>query len=415
MKITAPVLVTLLALLCFMALTAPGIGGGKKVLTTEVTVFDAKDKPAVKRQVYLEFGTLKEPVFSGPAVTNAQGVAKITHVLEGGVRVWVDGDHSSHAATGKAPGTIAVHVGGGPSLFYAIDRHALAAPSEVEQTVDTLAKYLAKPAQNDLEKVRAIFCWITDRIAYDDNDPTGTRGDNTPQGVLKARKGICGGFGKLFEALAKKIGLEAAHITGHDNFSGVKEPHSWNAVKIDGTWNLVDATAGAGVTLNKKFLKAREEFYFMPAPEQLLFSHFPKDAKWQFRQPPLTKVEFDAFPAVPIEILKMGHPAERIWKMLNEEKVTKFCDFYSTPGKKVILRDGPITRTLQAGTKYRFLVETADFSSVIFYQKDNRVSFQEKGPLFEGIIAPGKGILRLVGVEKTNGGKGQAFVGYDVE
>jgi hypothetical protein len=421
MKIATRVLVTLLALLCILALNTAGFGGGKKVLTTEVTVFDAKNKPAVKRQVLLEFGSLKEPVFSVTAVTNAQGVATIKHYREGEARVWVDGDYGTQTATGKAPGKIAVHLGDGPSLFYAIDRHALAAPPEVEETVDKLAKYLAEPAQNDVEKARAIYRWITDRIAYDSESYfAGTRGDNTPQGVLKARKCVCEGYTKLFEALAKNMDLEAAYISGqfkdsHAILNELVRSHGWNAVKIDGNWKLVDATLGAGALLNKRFFKAMEEFYFMPAPELLLFSHLPNDGKWQFRDPPLTSAEFDAFPAVPRQVLEMGAPAARVWKMLKEEKIKEFCEFYRTTGRKVILRDGPVAKTLQAGMKYRFLLEAADYPAVAFIQKENPIFFQRKGPLFEGFIAPRKGNLKIVGFEQPGGGAWRGFVSYEVE
>jgi transglutaminase-like putative cysteine protease len=40
------------------------------------------------------------------------------------------------------------------------------APSSVEESVDTLANYLAKPAKNDLEKVRALYFWICENIRY---------------------------------------------------------------------------------------------------------------------------------------------------------------------------------------------------------------------------------------------------------
>jgi transglutaminase-like putative cysteine protease len=36
----------------------------------------------------------------------------------------------------------------------------------VEKSVDTLANYLAKPAKNDLEKVRALYVWIFENIRY---------------------------------------------------------------------------------------------------------------------------------------------------------------------------------------------------------------------------------------------------------
>ncbi|MCS7045368.1 MAG: transglutaminase-like domain-containing protein, partial [Gemmataceae bacterium] len=51
--------------------------------------------------------------------------------------------------------------------YKAIDQHALKAPPEAEASLDSLAEYLAKPCKTDRDKARAIYRWITDRIAYD--------------------------------------------------------------------------------------------------------------------------------------------------------------------------------------------------------------------------------------------------------
>ena len=48
-----------------------------------------------------------------------------------------------------------------------IDQHALNAPEDIKSSVETLVEYLIKPARNDHERLRAIFCWITHNIAYD--------------------------------------------------------------------------------------------------------------------------------------------------------------------------------------------------------------------------------------------------------
>ena len=214
MKPSARVLFALFGIVGLLALSAPGLGDSKKLMTTEVTVLDAADKPAGACFVVLEFEGPKGLAFTNPAPTTAKGVVKIKHVLEGTVKVWVNGDYSSHATTGQAPGKITVHL---PQHepFLAIDRHALRAPAEAEQSVETLANYLAGPAKSDLDKVRAIYRWITDRIAYDaESYLSGIQGDNTPAGVLKTRKCVCQGYAELFEALADKMGSWKGHALG---------------------------------------------------------------------------------------------------------------------------------------------------------------------------------------------------------
>lgn len=51
--------------------------------------------------------------------------------------------------------------------YRAIDEHALKAPKELENSIDSLVDYLIKPARNDKEKLRAIFRWISTNISYD--------------------------------------------------------------------------------------------------------------------------------------------------------------------------------------------------------------------------------------------------------
>ena len=71
--------------------------------------------------------------------------------------------------------------------------------------------------------------------------------------MLKDRKSTCDGYTNLFDDLAREMGLESSRIVGYakgfDYTPGkplAKPNHSWNAVKLEGKWNLIDATWGAG-------------------------------------------------------------------------------------------------------------------------------------------------------------------------
>ena len=183
-----------------------------------------------------------------------------------------------------------------------LDSHALKAPAEVEKSLDDLAAYLVKPAKSDRVKARLIYRWITDRVAYDaDSFLNKTRGDNTPEGVLTSRKCVCEGYSRLFDALAKRAGLEEVRVTGVAKGAGTPDDqgpvgHAWNAVKLDGQWRLVDSTWGAGSLNGAKFRKGYDDYYLFVAPERLIFTHFPEDSKWQLLDPPVSRDEFDAWP-----------------------------------------------------------------------------------------------------------------------
>src|SRR5262249_29563461 len=134
-----------------------------------------------------------------------------------------------------------------------LDRHALTAPTEAEKSLESLAAYLVKPAKTDRDKSRLVYCWMTDRINYDqDGFRSGKVPDQRPQAVLQSRKAVCQGYADLFSALCKEAGVEAVTVIGYTHETGPtpgKDPprpdHGWNAVKLDGRWRLLDATWGS--------------------------------------------------------------------------------------------------------------------------------------------------------------------------
>jgi transglutaminase/protease-like cytokinesis protein 3 len=143
-----------------------------------------------------------------------------------------------------------------------------------------LARTLLKEAGTERDRAYAIFSWIRSYITYD--NPTkwqrryGNSGaDQSPDGVLASGKAVCEGLANLFTAVAGRMGLESVVVTGVA--SGARqERHAWNAVKIDGTWGLIDITRHT----------------FLATPQEFLTRHFPDDPRWQLSEKPLTYQEW---------------------------------------------------------------------------------------------------------------------------
>lgn len=197
-----------------------------------------------------------------------------------------------------------------------IDLHALNAPSSAESTIGSLAAYLVGPAKNDREKARAIFRWIAENIDYNAEAFFGASiGSTKSEDVLKSRRSICYGYSDLFLSLASEAGLEAVRITGYgkgygyvpgQNFSGPSN-HAWNAVRINGSWYLIDCTWGAGyVSGEGKYVRQFDDHYFMTPPSQFIFVHFPEDARWQLLDTPLTKEEYENLVYLDADFFNLG-------------------------------------------------------------------------------------------------------------
>ncbi len=190
------------------------------------------------------------------------------------------------------------------SIFTEVDNYALSATIQDEATTETLSNYLTKSFSDTLDKIRAIYVWVTDRIAY---DPIGminpSRTQNTPGVVLQNRKAVCQGYAELFDELCYYSGITSLLISGHGKGAGyesgqttIDDPnHAWNVVWFDNQWHFIETTWGAGYVNLLTFYKQFTNHYFLTPPEIMMTSHFPKDTEWQLLPEPISFAQFDGY------------------------------------------------------------------------------------------------------------------------
>ena len=200
------------------------------------------------------------------------------------------------------------------------DWSRFAAAGEADgQTFSELSANITAGFETDLDKAAAIYYWVTHNVAYDTKmvrkmlksgmaperitlEEAERRMEEQASVALLQRKGVCQNYARLYRRLAMAAGLECEFIAGHSRgyFSragtlGVG--HAWNAVRIDGEWQLLDATWGAGgVNAKQKFEFKFRPGYFMPHAASFSYNHFPRDEKWQLLETPVTEEQFLAQP-----------------------------------------------------------------------------------------------------------------------
>jgi hypothetical protein len=295
--------------------------------------------------------------------------------------------------------------------FETIDRHALKAPPEAEKSLESLAAYLVRPAQDDKERARAIYRWITDRIAYDADAYFAKKyPDYDPEFVLKERKAVCAGYSTLFKALCEQAGVKVTIVLGRTKESAdaeadppANEQHAWNAIRIDDEWHLVDPTWGAG-SLNvkdKKFVKRFRDFFFMPPPEALIFTHFPRKANCQLLTEPLSEKEFDRLPKSSARDFEVGLSPAAIRKASEAEGFSGLVKVYEAPGS-LVLKEVPLTRTLKAGANYDFRIEAKGYYALIVSGGGRSMTLTRKGRQYQGTIVAPRGAITVQGVVVTD-------------
>lgn len=188
---------------------------------------------------------------------------------------------------------------------------------EASPAVRKLAQSLVAGKNTDFDKAHAIYSWLGHNIAYDvEALYSGDLSKNSPDEVLQRKMGVCGGYASLFHVMCKSVGLESEYVVGRSRADDQGLPpkvrdsetnHAWNAVKINGQWELLDPTWGAGhVTENKSFVRQPTDEWFLVSPDVFVHSHLPEKEEWQLLAKTISRAEFDVLPEVKPRFFALG-------------------------------------------------------------------------------------------------------------
>lgn len=195
-------------------------------------------------------------------------------------------------------------------------------PSQINQA-ETLQRLVENDFDSDRERAAAYYAWIGKHIIYDceafHQPPTAEvlryrnkqeleaqmvkLRDKRAQETLDKGSAICHGYTQLYQKLCSLSGIKCEIINGYarnseQDIGKLPGPsdHAWNAVCLDGIWQLVDVTWAAGSIVGNcsSFRPDFTTVYFMCAPKDFFLKHFPEDTAWL-----LTEKNADDFAAQP--------------------------------------------------------------------------------------------------------------------
>ena len=231
-----------------------------------------------------------------------------------------------------------------------MDNRAQNAPTF--ETESELVSYLTEDLSDDRSKARVLAAWMVYQMERDGyrhkelikySNQNRPAPDSIPNDPFKTRIGTPQDFANLFADLCRAAGLEAQVIIGYagdniqafryqkpvfraaevmmnywtnENYPLQRYQASWNAVKINDKWELIDTYwmianqnlfAAKNVSSNrtmKRFLEKRiqrlpsrqqlsvgkriNNNYFCAKPTFFIKTHFPLDSQWQLLPLPRT-------------------------------------------------------------------------------------------------------------------------------
>ena len=254
-----------------------------------------------------------------------------------------------------------------PDKFYTLDAYARKTPKQYETSISTLAEYLLKPTNTQIEKVRVLFTWVATHIKYDDKAfNLEDYPDYSAENVLQNKRAVCEGYSNIFKALCDEAGLEAEKVIGYAKGYGYEvgdkfkdTDHAWNVIKVDNKWLLFDVTWASGYAENKngKLVSTSEfePYWFNVHPNAFIFTHLPEQSKWQLTGSPLSLTQYETLPYLTNTFFELDFNPDKTYsaavagKEFVETYSIKFpIDASKLPYLKSLSRSNEITFNIQS-------------------------------------------------------------------
>ena len=170
--------------------------------------------------------------------------------------------------------------------------------------------YLCRPYKSDVQRLRAIFTWVSERVSWEED----FEGDIDARRVIQTRRGCSEEIAVLVREMCMAVGYQTEVVRGYLkspgevfltrdlNEAAARPNHWWNAVIADGEWRIMDCSL-ANPTNPKRGLysavgsQAAESWWFLARPLEVCYTHVPLLPEQQHIIPPMPH---DVLMALPV-------------------------------------------------------------------------------------------------------------------
>jgi len=177
--------------------------------------------------------------------------------------------------------------------------------------------FVCRPYRSDVQKLRAIFTWVSEKIAWEEEFESAI----DSRRVIQTKRGCAEEVAVLVLEMCASVGIEAEIIRGYLKTPGEQPEmgmlmprpnHWWNAVVVDGQWRMMDCSLSApsnplrGLYSNEVSTKVADSWYFLTRPMELCWSHVPEQHHQQHMCPPIAHEILLSLPGVCPQYFKEG-------------------------------------------------------------------------------------------------------------
>jgi hypothetical protein len=157
--------------------------------------------------------------------------------------------------------------------------------------------YVCRPHRSDIQRLRAIFTWCAERVAWNEDFD----GELDSRRVIQSRLGSSQEVAYLVMEMCHAIGLHSEVIRGFLKTPGEeldldalnRANHHWNAILVDNEWRMMDCSLASPTNPRRSKYSSistsiAEPFYFLTKPLEFCYTHVPIQPEHQHFVPPIS-------------------------------------------------------------------------------------------------------------------------------
>ena len=155
--------------------------------------------------------------------------------------------------------------------------------------------YICRPYRSEVQKLRAIFTWVSERICWEDD----FEGPVDARRVIQTKRGCTEEITLLVMEMCSSVGIYCEVVRGYLKMPGEtldfdapnRPNHWWNAVIVDGEWRIMDCSLANPSNPRRSAYSSMgssqaESWWFLTRPLEICYTHVPVHPEQQHIVPP---------------------------------------------------------------------------------------------------------------------------------
>lgn len=156
--------------------------------------------------------------------------------------------------------------------------------------------YVCRPYRSDVQRLRAIFTWVSEKVAWDED----FEGAVDSRRVIQMKRGCAEEVAVLVMEMCLAMGIHADVVRGYLKVPGEaidydnipRSNHWWNAVIVDNEWRIMDCSLASPTNpkrgqYSSAGSQAAEAGWFLARPMDICYTHIPSLLEQQHICPPI--------------------------------------------------------------------------------------------------------------------------------